>query len=166
MNPEHQVQSPTRASPSELRGTCHLEPLVPQFAGHPHEAGSLLSLAIVTTFMSFLGPLLFLGLSLRACGPPGTRLPYRGLGVPPWIRVGVASGLVLVLVILISLAVTASSLSTLPLVLAFLTATMGISYGDGRARAAEEKKNKEKDAQPDEIKRKVDNVGPPQPQSH
>ena len=33
----------TGVSPSELRGTGHLEPLVPQFAGHPHETASLLS---------------------------------------------------------------------------------------------------------------------------
>ena len=70
---------------------------------------------MVSTFMSSLGPLLLLGLSLRACGRPGTKLPSRGLGVPPWIRIGVASGLVLVLVILILLAVSAS----LALVLAF-----------------------------------------------
>ena len=66
-----------------------------------------------------LGPLLSLGLSLRACGR--TRLPSRGLGVPPWIRVGVASVLVLVLVVLVWLAISASSSSTLALVLAFAT---------------------------------------------
>ena len=69
--------------------------------------------------MLTLGPLFSLGLSLRACG--GTRLPSRGLGVPPWIRVGVASVLVRVLVVLVWLAVSASSLSTLTLVLPFST---------------------------------------------
>ena len=67
-----------------------------------------------------LGPLLLLGLCLRACGR--TRVPSRGLGVSPWIRVGVASVLVLVLVVLVWLAISASSSSTLALVLAFPTA--------------------------------------------
>ena len=54
----------TRASPSELRGTGHLEPLVPQFAGHPHETAPLLSVAVITTFMLTLGSLFLLGLRL------------------------------------------------------------------------------------------------------
>ena len=69
--------------------------------------------------MLTLGPLLSLGLSLPACGR--TRLPSRGLGVPPWISVGDASVLVLVLVVLVWLAISASSSSTLALVLAFST---------------------------------------------
>ena len=48
-------------------------------------------------------------------------LPSRGLGVPPWIRVGVASVLVRVLVVLVWLAVSASSSSTLTLVLPLST---------------------------------------------
>ena len=62
--PKDQVLGPTRASPSELRGTGHLEPLVPQFAGHPHETASLLSVAVITTFLLTLGPLFSLGLRL------------------------------------------------------------------------------------------------------
>ena len=65
--------------------------------------------------MLTLGSLFSLGLHLRACG--GTRLPSRGLGVPPWIGVGVASVLVRVLVVLVWLAVSALSSSTLTLVL-------------------------------------------------
>ena len=120
MYPEHQVQGPSGASPSELRGTGHLGPLVPQFAGHPLKTASLLGIAVITIFMLTLVPLLSLGLSLRVCGR--TRLPFRGLGVPPWIRVGVASVLVLVLVVFVCLAISASSSSTLALVLAFPTA--------------------------------------------
>ena len=69
--------------------------------------------------MLTLGPLFSLRLRLRACG--GTRLPSRGLGVPPWIRVGIASVPVRVLVVLVWLAVSASSSSTLLLVLPFST---------------------------------------------
>ena len=69
--------------------------------------------------MLTLGPLFSLGLSLRACG--GTRLPFRGLGAPPWLRVGVASVLVQFLLVLVWLAVSASSSSTLVLVLPFST---------------------------------------------
>ena len=69
--------------------------------------------------MLTLGPLFSLGLRLRACG--GTRLPSRGLGVPPWIRVGVASVLVGDLVVLVWLAVIASSSSTFTLVLPLST---------------------------------------------
>ena len=47
--------------------------------------------------------------------------PHKILGVPPWIRVGVASVLVLVLVVLVWLAVSASSSSTLTLVLPLTT---------------------------------------------
>ena len=106
-------------SPSEFSGHHHLEALVPQFAGHSHETATLLSVAVISTLMLPLGPLLLLGLRLRASG--GSRLPSRGLGVPPWIRVGVASVLVLVLVVHVWLAVASSS-STLRLVLAFPTA--------------------------------------------
>ena len=67
--------------------------------------------------MLTLGPLFYLGQILRACG--GTRLLSRGLGVPPWIRVGVASVLVRVLVVLLCLPVSASFSSTLVLVLPF-----------------------------------------------
>ena len=69
--------------------------------------------------MLTLGSLFSLGLRLRACG--GTRLPSRGLGVPPWIRVRVASVLVRVLVVLVWLAVSASSSSTLTFVLPLST---------------------------------------------
>ena len=69
--------------------------------------------------MLTLGRLFSLGLCLRACG--GTRLPSRGLGAPPWIRVGVASVLVRILVVLVRLAVSASSSSTLVLVMPFST---------------------------------------------
>ena len=62
--PKHQVLGAAGASPSELRGTGHLEPLVPQFAGHPHETAPLLSVAIITTFMLTLGALFLLGLRL------------------------------------------------------------------------------------------------------
>ena len=62
--PEHQVQGPTGASLSELRETGHLEPLVPGFAGHPHEAASLLSVAVITTLMLTLGSLFSLRLRL------------------------------------------------------------------------------------------------------
>ena len=65
------------------------------------------------------GPLFSLGLSLRARGR--TRLPSRGLGVPPWNRVGVASVLVRVVVVLVWLQASASSSSTLLLVLSFST---------------------------------------------
>ena len=54
----------TRASPSEFSGTGHLEPLVPQFAGHPHETASLLGVAVITTFMLTLGSMFLLGLRL------------------------------------------------------------------------------------------------------
>ena len=79
----------------------------------------LFGVAVITTFMLTLGPLFSLGLCLRACGR--TRVPSRGLGVSPLIRVGVASVLVLVLVVLVWLAISASSSSTLGLVLAFPT---------------------------------------------
>ena len=69
--------------------------------------------------MLTIGSLFSLGLRLRACG--GTRLPSRGLGVPPWIRVRVASVLVRLLVVLVWLAVSASSSSTLTFVLPFAT---------------------------------------------
>ena len=118
--PEHQVQGATGASLSELCGTGHLEPLVSQFAGQSHKTASLLGVAVITPCMLTLGPLLSLGLCLRACGR--TRLPSRGLGVLPWIRVVVASVLVLVLVDLFWVAISASSSSTLALVLAFPTA--------------------------------------------
>ena len=62
--PKHQVLGATGASPSDFRGTGHLEPLVPQFAGHPHETASLLSVAVITTFVLPLGPLFSLGLRL------------------------------------------------------------------------------------------------------
>ena len=69
--------------------------------------------------MLTLGSLFSLGLRLRACG--GTGLPSRGLGVPPCIRVRVASVLVRVLVVLVWLAVSASSSSTLTFVLPLST---------------------------------------------
>ena len=69
--------------------------------------------------MLTLGSLFSLGLRLRACG--GTRLPSRGLGVHPWIRVRVASVLVRVLVVLVWLAASASSSSTLTFVLPLST---------------------------------------------
>ena len=62
--PKHQVLGPTGASPSELHGTGHLEPLVAQFAGHPHEKASLLSVTVITAFMLTLSPLFLLGLRL------------------------------------------------------------------------------------------------------
>ena len=52
----------------------------------------------------------------RVVGPD---CPLEGLGVPPWIRVGVAS--VLILVLVVGLAVSASSSSTLTLVLPLTT---------------------------------------------
>ena len=106
-------------SPSEFSWHHHLEALVPQFAGHSHETATLLSVAVISTLMLTLGSLLLLGLRLRASG--GSRLPSRGLGVPPWIRVGVASVLVLILVVHVGLAIASSS-SSLRLVLAFPTA--------------------------------------------
>ena len=90
--------------------------------------------------MLTLGPLFSLGLSLRACGR--TRLPSRGLVVRPWIRVGVASVLVLVLVVLVWLAISAPCSSTLALVLAFpttfhlaLPGVVAVALGTALARA-------------------------------
>ena len=67
--------------------------------------------------MPTIGPLFLLGPSLRACSR--AKMISRGLGVPPWIGVWVASVLALVLVVLVWLAISASSSSTLALVLAF-----------------------------------------------
>ena len=61
--------------------------------------------------MLMLGSLFLLGPHLRACS--GSRLPSRGLGVPPSIRVRVASVLGRVLIVLVWLEVSASSSSTL-----------------------------------------------------
>ena len=72
--------------------------------------------------MLMLGPLFSLGLRLRACG--GTRLPSRRLGLPPWIRVEVASVLVRVLVVLVWLAV--SLLLVLPFPTSFQLALAGV----------------------------------------
>ena len=109
----------SRAPPERPRrnsaGQVTSNPLFRNFAGHHHEKAFFLGVAVITTFMLTLGPLL--GLSLRACGR--TRLPSIGPGVPPLIRVGVASILVLVLPVLVWLAISASSSSTLALVLAF-----------------------------------------------
>ena len=88
--------------------------------------------------MVMLRPLLSLGLSRRACG--WTRLPSRGLRVPPWIRAGVASVLVLVLVVLVVLAISASSSSNLILVLSFprtfaLAEVVAVAFATALARA-------------------------------
>ena len=90
--------------------------------------------------MLTLGPLFSLGVCLRACGR--TRLPSRALGVPPWIRVGVASVLVLVLAALAWLAISASSSSTLVLVLSSpttfrlaLAGVVAVAFATAPARA-------------------------------
>ena len=113
----------SRAPPERPRqnsaGQVTSNSLFRNFARHPHETASLLGVAVITTFMLTLGPLLSLALCLRACGR--TRLPSRGLGAPPLIGVAVASVLVLVLVVLVWLGISTSSLSTLVLVLSFPT---------------------------------------------